>query len=117
MYAKLFPFWMVYLPGKAIPVLHAGKYLAAFSTAQQGTTYMVNMGATAWEFKLMSRGTFLRLLPDLRAMGLKGVCLDPAGEKWERRVSFEEIEKETGSSAELPALPPQTAVDRRFPRG
>ena len=102
---KLFPFWMVYLSGKAIPLLHAGKYLAAFSTAQQGTAYMVNMGATAWEFRLMSRGTFLALLADLQAMGLKGVCLDPAGEKWDRRVSFEEIEQQTGSSAELPALP------------
>jgi hypothetical protein len=96
---------MVYLPGKAIPVLHAGKYLAVFSTAQQGTTFMVSIGATAWEFKLMSRGPFLRLLPDLRAMGLKGVCFDLAGETCERKVLFEEIERQTGSSAELPALP------------
>ena len=106
MYAKLFPFWMVYLPGKAIPVLHAGGYLAVFSTAQQGTAFMVSIGATAWEFKLMTRGTFLRLLPDLRAMGLKGVCFDLTGERCERKVLFEEIEQQPGSSAELPTSPP-----------
>ena len=116
MFAKLFPFWMVWLPGKSIPVLHAGGYLAVFSTAQQGTTFMVSIGATAWEFKLMSRGTFLRLLPNLRAMGLKGVCFDLTGETCERKVLFEEIEQLTGSSPELPAAPPQT-VDRRSPRG
>ena len=106
----MFPFWIVCQRGAAIPVLVAAKcephYVAAFTTAQKGTAYMVRLGATAWEFKLVSRGPFLAMLPDLRAMGLKGVCFDPDEDTCARKMRFEEIERETGSSAELPAYRP-----------
>ena len=88
-----FPFWVVtqrrdLMSFPVVPHDMPG-YIAAFSTAQGGTAYLVDRGETSWEFRMVSRSTFLDLMADLRNLGIKGVCLDPRPGECGAKMEFD----------------------------
>ena len=94
-----FPFWVITQRRDlmSLPVVphDLPGYIAAFSTPQGATGYMVDRGETAWEFRLVSRSTFLDLITDLRRLGIRGVCLDPAPGDCGARMEFDALAGET----------------------
>ena len=94
-----FPFWVVTQRRDlmSLPIVphDMPDHIAAFSTAQRATDYMVDRGETSWEFKLVSRSTFLDLMTDLRKLGIKGVCLDPTPGECGTQMGFDALAART----------------------
>lgn len=67
-------------------------YAAAFSTAQLAAAYMVKRGETSFEFTLVSRATLRAWADDLRQMGVRGICLDPAPDRCGDSIDLDEVE-------------------------
>lgn len=90
------PFWTVTQRegALALPVMPSDSpgYVAAFSTAHLATAYMVKRGDTAFEFKLVARATLRELIANLRQIGAKGICLDPAPDTCGNSINIDEME-------------------------
>ena len=90
------PFWVVTQRkgALALPVMpsDAPGYAAAFSTAHLAATYMVKRGETSFEFTLVSRATLRGWADNLRQMGGKGICLDPAPDRCGDSIDLDEID-------------------------
>lgn len=91
------PFWIVTQRRGLIsqPVEPHGMpgFIAAFTTAEKAASFMVGRGETKWENKLVARSTLASLKEDLRRIGVRGVCLDPAEGECGTKIAFDELEK------------------------
>jgi len=90
-----FPFWIVTQHRGLIskPVEPPGMlgFIAAFSSAERATAFMVSRGETVWENRLVSRSSLQEWLTDLRRLGAKGLCLDPCRENGGTPIPFDEL--------------------------
>lgn len=95
MTAFRFPFWIVtQRQGTTLkPVQPAGMagLLAVFPSAEHAAAFRENNGGTQREVRLVSRGTLQEMLPELRQLGIKGLCLDPDREGGGTPILFEEL--------------------------
>jgi hypothetical protein len=66
-------------------------FIAAFSSAENAAKFMVSRGETEWDNRLVSRSTLVELMGDLRRLGTQGLCLDPAKDECEAKITFDEL--------------------------
>ena len=71
--------------------------MVAFSTAEGASTFMVARGEIRWEFLLVNRSTFPPLVPRLKGLGAKGLCLNPGAGRRGVSLSLEEVAPTEGS--------------------
>jgi hypothetical protein len=74
-----FPFWLVTrgAGGQSAPVTASPGRVALFGGADKAAAFMAGRGEAGFEFRLVSRVTFHRLVDDLRASGMRFGVLDP----------------------------------------
>jgi hypothetical protein len=89
-----FPFWITTkrLAAVSLPVVPPDRpgYVVAFTTVEKAVAYAGKDGDQGCEFKMVSRATLTELAAALRALGVRGVCLDPC-EEGGPLLDFEQI--------------------------
>jgi hypothetical protein len=95
MQAITFPFCVVtsHQADISLPVVPSDVtgYVAAFSTVEKASAYMMAAGRTNWQLWLVSRPTFDSLVEMFRQLGVKGFCFDPSQDECGVKLDFDEI--------------------------